>query len=139
MLILLFIAKVESKDGNNGNLKVEVNGFISDEGKARILLFSPKERESFPSYDKISYLKKIVQIKNKQVIYIFESLPYGDYAISVHHDKNNDGKVNTNWIGLPNEGLGCTNDAKGFFGPPSFEQAEIHFRKDTTIIINMVN
>lgn len=54
-----------------------------------------------------------------------KNLPAGEYAISVYHDKNNDGELNTNFLGIPKEGFGFSNDAINNFGPPSFDQAKI--------------
>jgi uncharacterized protein (DUF2141 family) len=41
----------------------------------------------------------------------------------VLHDEDNDGKMATKWMGQPAEGWGVSNDARGRFGPPSFEDA----------------
>ena len=56
----------------------------------------------------------------------------------MHHDEDNDGKVDTNWLGIPNERLGASNDARGTFGPPSFNQAKIILnKKSKQLFINM--
>lgn len=47
----------------------------------------------------------------------------GKYAASLFHDKNNNGKLDKNFIGIPKEGFGFSNNAKGSFGPPKFEDA----------------
>lgn len=123
-----------------GSIILEAKGFKNDDGKARILIFSTKEKKGFPSNYNNSYIKKVVDIKNKQVVVTFDEIPFGDYAISVHHDVNGDGKVNTNLIGIPKEGLGSSNDAKGNFGPPKFEQAKFILNsKEKIIKINIVN
>ena len=123
-----------------GKITVQVNGFSSDDGKARLLLFSSAEKEFYPQ-DKDKCLRKhIVSIKNNKVLFTFDNLPYGDYAVSVHHDEDNNGKVNTNILGIPNEGLGASNDAKGFIGPPSFEKAKVSLNKEQiNITINLVD
>jgi uncharacterized protein (DUF2141 family) len=123
-----------------GNIKIEVSGFKSDDGKARILIFSLKEKDGFPSDQKNAYLKKIISIENQKVQIEIKDIPFGEYAISVHHDINNDGKVNKNWIGIPKEGLGCSNDAKGNYGPPSYNQAKFILNSKQKILrINIVN
>jgi uncharacterized protein (DUF2141 family) len=123
-----------------GKIIVHVNGFKNNNGKARLLIFSTKEKEFFPKEKDKAFAKYVVSIKDNKVLFTFENLPYGDYAISVHHDEDNNGKVNSNLLGIPNEGLGASNDAKGFFGPPSFEKAKVTLKKEQiSIIINMVN
>jgi len=41
----------------------------------------------------------------------------GKYAVSVFHDENSNGKLDTNFLGIPREGVGASNNAKGHFGP----------------------
>lgn len=53
----------------------------------------------------------------------FPSVSKGTYAIKVFHDVNADGRMDTNFFGIPKEPYGFSNDAMGLFGPPSFEQA----------------
>ena len=53
----------------------------------------------------------------------FEEIPSGTYALVVLHDENMNGKVDTNWIGIPKEGYGFSNDAKASFSAPSFKDA----------------
>ncbi len=39
------------------------------------------------------------------------------------HDENMNGRIDYNWLGIPREGYGFSNDARGTLGAPSFEQA----------------
>ncbi len=57
------------------------------------------------------------------VSHTFHGLPEGDYAISVFHDEDDDGKLKKNFMGVPREPLGMSRDAKGSFGPPQFSDA----------------
>jgi uncharacterized protein (DUF2141 family) len=123
-----------------GKIIVNVKGFKSNDGKARLLIFSAQNKKHFPKDKDSAYAKFIVPIKDNKVIFTFDNLQYGDYAISVHHDEDSNGKVNTNWIGMPNESLGASNDAKGTFGPPSFDKAKVTLDKEQiSIVINLVN
>lgn len=47
----------------------------------------------------------------------------GTYAIKIFHDVNGNGKLDTNFLGIPTEPYGFSNNAMGAFGPPSFEEA----------------
>lgn len=55
---------------------------------------------------------------------IIKHVPAGEYAISVFHDVNGNEKLDRNFIGIPKEGVGASNDAAGSFGPPSYEKAK---------------
>lgn len=52
----------------------------------------------------------------------FNGLPPGQYAVMVMHDENENGKLDTNFIGMPTEGYGFSNDPK-VLRKPTFEEA----------------
>ena len=136
---VLFLCPVNAQNGKS-TMVLEISGFASSDGMARILIFQSANKKSFPKDVSKAYRSKIVSIKNNSVVVEFADLPNGDYAASVHHDENNDGKVNTNFIGIPTEGFGATNDAKGNFGPPSFDQAKVSLYNQKSIFrIKIVN
>jgi uncharacterized protein (DUF2141 family) len=55
---------------------------------------------------------------------VFKNVQAGEYAISAFHDSNGNEKLDTNFIGIPKEGVGFSNDAIGTFGPASFDKAK---------------
>ncbi len=61
-------------------------------------------------------------------------VPPGIYAAQAFHDENDNGKIDRNFIGLPQEGLGFSNDAKMRFGPPSFDDAAFRVGPDGGLI-----
>lgn len=65
------------------------------------------------------------KISENWVIYTFEGLKAGIYAISIFHDENDNGKLDTNFIGIPTEPYGFSNNAKGMFGPPDFKDCQV--------------
>ena len=50
-------------------------------------------------------------------------LPLGEYALSVFYDKDNDGELDTNFIGMPKEPIALSNNAVAKFGPPKYADA----------------
>jgi uncharacterized protein (DUF2141 family) len=72
--------------------------------------------------------------KKGEVEVVFENLPAGDYAISILHDVNKDGKMNTNFMGIPKEGYGFSNNVMGTMGPPSFEKAKFKLSSEKVVI-----
>jgi len=50
-------------------------------------------------------------------------VPPGVYAAQAFHDENGNGRLDRNFLGLPLEGMGFSNDAKMHMGPPRFEDA----------------
>lgn len=61
----------------------------------------------------------------------FESIRSGSYALVVLHDENMNGKLDTNWLGIPKEGYGFSNDVKATFGAPSFSAASFSYDGQT--------
>jgi uncharacterized protein (DUF2141 family) len=57
----------------------------------------------------------------------------GTYAIAVFHDLNGDGKLGRNFIGLPNEPYGFSNDV-GRRGPPDFNGALITIKDPSATV-----
>ena len=57
----------------------------------------------------------------------FEDIPPGTYALAVIHDENMNGKLDTNWLGIPTEGYGFSNDAKAVLQAPSFSAASFAY------------
>ncbi|HWP07174.1 MAG TPA: DUF2141 domain-containing protein [Polyangiaceae bacterium] len=60
-------------------------------------------------------------------ICVFRGIPAGTYGLSAFHDKNGNGKLDTNFLGMPIEDYCASNNARGFMGPPSFDDAKFAF------------
>ena len=78
-------------------------------------------------------------IADKKAVCEFSGIAPGAYAVSVFHDENSNGKLDTKFMGIPREGVGASNNARGHFGPPKFDAAAFHFsggRADLKIAIN---
>jgi uncharacterized protein (DUF2141 family) len=69
----------------------------------------------------------VIKIQDTQARCDFLNIPPGTYALAVIHDDNMNGKLDTNWLGIPTEGYGFSNDAKGVLGPPSFSAASFPY------------
>ncbi|WP_213003996.1 DUF2141 domain-containing protein [Parahaliea maris] len=51
------------------------------------------------------------------------TLPPGRYAFTAYLDVNGNGKLDSNFIGIPKEPVALSNNAKARFGPPRFDDA----------------
>ncbi len=58
----------------------------------------------------------------------------GTYAVAVYHDENANVKFDKNWIGLPVEGYGISNNPTIFLVPPSFDEAKFEALIGPTVI-----
>jgi uncharacterized protein (DUF2141 family) len=61
---------------------------------------------------------------------VIDDLALGTYAIAVFQDFNGDGVLNKGTFGVPCEPYGFSNNARGLFGPPSFQSAAFNLSHD---------
>ncbi len=121
---------------NDAKLVIKMKGFRSDQGQSIIALYNSEE--GYPTKPKLAYRGGKAPIKNKYSEITFKNLPPGSYAVAVFHDENKNNKLDTNWIGIPKEGTGASNDAKARFGPPKFKDAKITLKdKDRAISVKL--
>ena len=64
-----------------------------------------------------------VPIQQEQATCRFKDVRYGNYAIVAFHDENHDGEFNQNWLGLPKEGFGFS-DNPSTLRKPVFNDAK---------------
>jgi len=102
------------------SLEIHVDNIKSKKGSIQFGLFT-----SEGDYLKNPVEKRVIKSTGKDVTVVFENLQPGDYALSVIHDENENGELDSNALGIPKEGFGFGNNALGSFGPPSFEKAKI--------------
>lgn len=116
-------------------ITVKVKGIAEVKGMMSIALFSSeKEYSSKDTYT----LAERVQITSTEFSFTFPEVPSGVYAVKIYHDVNSDEELDTNWIGMPKEPFGFSNDAKGRMGPPSFEAASFKAQGDTKLVITLM-
>jgi uncharacterized protein (DUF2141 family) len=69
----------------------------------------------------------VIKVRQTQARCNFADIPPGTYALAVFHDENMNGTLDTNWLGIPTEGYGFSNDVKASLGPPSFAAASFAY------------
>ena len=78
----------------------------------------------------------IEMVEPGSVTYRYE-LPPGTYAIGIFHDANLNNRLDNYFFGVPREQYGFSNNARGFMGPPSFEDAAFSVEGKTEISISL--
>lgn len=131
MLFFPFSAISQTAD-----LKVQINHASSDKGKILVLVFNSEN--GFPESIDQAFQKLVLFPKSKKAEFNLVGIPFGKYAITVLHDEDNNGKMNTNLMGFPQEKYGFSNNPKIYFGPPSFEKAALNLGPENkTVQINL--
>lgn len=114
-----------------GTLSIKISGFDNEVGKCWFALDSSEE--VYESKDSV-FIGKILPIVNRSVYLQLDSLEYGFYAIKVFHDENNNGKIDLNFIGIPTEDYGYSNNVSGWFGPPKWEKTRFLFNQSVMTV-----
>jgi uncharacterized protein (DUF2141 family) len=110
-------ATARAQAPSTSELVVVVVGLESDDGAVRLALFDdPAGFTDEPVFAEVSApTGRTVQWRIR--------VPYGRYAVAAIHDSDGDGRLDTNFLGMPQERYGFSNGARGTFGPPSFADA----------------
>ncbi|MEI6767104.1 MAG: DUF2141 domain-containing protein [Bacteroidota bacterium] len=123
------------KDTLLGSIKIIIKGCRTTGGKALVALYN--KSNGFMKKEPLRNASEI--IKSNQLTVQFDSLGKGNYAVAIIHDENGNGILDKNDMGIPVEGYGFSNDARGTFGPPEFKDAKFWFAgQNKTMVINMV-
>lgn len=113
------------------DVTIALQGIKKPTGSIVLCLWS--KDESFPDCESGKAVKRIVVPANATSAR-FENVPAGTYAISAFHDANGNGKLDSNFLGLPLESVGMSNNPK-LNGPPRFKPARFKIAGSTKINI----
>jgi uncharacterized protein (DUF2141 family) len=69
----------------------------------------------------------------------FPAVTPGSYAVMVYHDENLNGRLDKSANGMPQEGWGFSRNARGHYGPPTFDDARIDIKAgNNDVALDMV-
>ncbi len=126
--ITLFICSFVS--AQTFNLTVQVSGFKSNVGTVKVGLYNSES-----TFLKSTCKRMSSAIAKNQAEITFQGIEKGEYAVSLYQDENGNGKLDTNFMGIPKEAYASSNNAKGFMGPPKYQEAKFIVDKNQTITI----
>ena len=109
--------------GDEPNLRIVATGVTSDKGSVIVWVYDKKDDWLSDRYR----TQKSVVVAGHRVagaVTLELKLPAGEYALSVFQDVNDDGKLARNFIGLPKEPAGLSNNTVPRFGPPRYKNAK---------------
>ena len=124
---------VESK--TSIKIEIKVTEIKSTEGQIAVLLFN--NENGFPQEVDKALKSQFFQIEGQEKVIEFEVPSTGEYAVTVFHDENGNKKLDTNWIGMPKEGIAVSNNAKGRMGPPKYKDASVQILEGASLQIRL--
>lgn len=133
-LVLLVGSFHMDLSAQNYSLTLIVEGVQQVKGKMQVGLFN---RDDDFLETGSEYKVAAVPVDSTSIIVSFNNLPIGKYAISLYHDLDSSGEINKNFIGIPLEPYGISNDAWHRLSAPKWEEASFTMDTDKTIVIHL--
>ncbi|CAM3330812.1 DUF2141 domain-containing protein [Aequorivita lipolytica] len=132
LFIFYFLSVGPSNDTHT--LTINITNIETVKGTLEIGLFNSGER----FLEEGQALKTIsVKVKSGSETVIIEDLPKGTYAISMYHDENADGECNRNFLGIPTEPYGFSNNFRPRFAAPTFKDCQFYLESNKTLKIKL--
>lgn len=116
-------------------LTIVAEGMSSDEGNLGVLVFN--NSKGWPE-DRFAALRDIAvpAVKGTQILKV-PDLPPGRYAVALIHDVNKNHRLDKNFIGMPKEQWGMSNNPHATVKAPPIEKAMFSIERDTEIHIKL--
>jgi len=128
-LVVIGLSSAQAAD-----LTVKVSGFAKEEGQVLVAIYD--EADDFLDSKK-ARKSMTFTIKEAKDGLKLSDLPDGSYAVAVIHDENSNDELDTNFIGIPKEPIGTSNNVKPRFGPPKFNEARFDLKVSGTVEITL--
>lgn len=122
VLVAGFWSPIEAQSTGAATLTIHVTGARNAKGQIRVALF--QGAKGFPSdaSQAIQTQAAAIDPQSLSAQIVFTGLHEGVYAVSIFHDENMNQKLDKNFLGVPKEGYGASNNPKKKMGPPDFEE-----------------
>ncbi len=109
---------------------VLVSGLSPAGGTVEVTLFDSRD-----TFLKEPYFQESGQANDDgQFSAEFHLLPEGEYAVVVVHDANDNGKLDTGFLGFGGEQYGYSNNVSTWFGRPDFDDVKFSVKEDGTLV-----
>lgn len=136
VVVFVWSVALWAADTPRGELLVHVEGIRNDQGSVLVALFD--QEQGFPGDHARSRRRHLARIQGGKASFKLTGLSPGTYALALVHDENGNEKMDRNFLGIPKEGFGFSNNPKVRFGPPSFKAAAFVIETETlTLKIRM--
>jgi len=129
IMVLTTSSAVTDNPVGTAKVRVVVKGIQPAKGNIGLLIFNTKS--GFPSDERKALKQSIIKVTSQTMEYVFEGLAPGTYAVAIIHDENSNKRLDTNFMGIPREGYGVSNNVVNMFGPPGFDESSFTLKPGT--------
>ena len=132
LLALILFAGAAAASAEEATLRVEIVGLENVEGKVIISVYD-NEDDWLGKGAVVTETVDIVSARVDGLVVNELNLPTGNYAVSLFYDENDNGQLDSNFIGIPKEPVALSNNARPRFGPPRYRDAVFALEADGAI------
>ena len=121
-------------------ISCQITDFENTDGQVVLGLFN-SEAEWDKSQDGLAIREFFVDSLSDPLSFFIDTLPEGIYAIKTFHDENSNNECDLNFIGIPTEKFGYSNNPSiGISGEPSFDDCKFTIGANDTahIVIDLM-
>ena len=116
--------------------ELKLSNVTDTQGVLRIAIFKTKKDWLAKAFISTELAANDTNCKNAKCHWRHDELPIGEYAIAVYQDINNNGELDTNLVGFPNEPYGFSNEQTVLFSPPNWKKSK--FKHDTAFTNHVI-
>jgi uncharacterized protein (DUF2141 family) len=128
-LALAFLLGLRIAPASAGDVTVAIEGVEEARGVVRVTLCTSAEYDSWACT-----LRQNIEAGVGSSSVSFGNVSPGQYAAKAYHDEDSDGELDRDLFGAPSEDYGFSRDARGTFGPPSFEDAAVYIGEEPVVL-----
>ena len=114
-----------------GALRLDVSGVENRSGMIWVGLYDSEE-DLFVQERAI--VKGYHVYQTGRLTFDLGNVPYGRYAVAIFHDVNNNGTLDQNWIGIPQEPYAFADVPGSKWRKPRFEEIDFEFGRDGQVL-----
>ena len=129
-IALLLLTTTSSKH----NLTIEIDNKEPKKGKLYLAFWD--NEKNFLDNDKTKFVK-IVDSDSKKIKVELSSIKSGWWAMAMLQDENGNKEMDYNFLGVPQESFGFSNNPVIFMAEPSFDECKFYLQSDTSISVKL--
>lgn len=116
-------------------LSLTIDHITQATGQINVAVYD--RQDAFMDLKKARVLRNISVKTTGDLQISISDLPPGNYALSCYHDLNGNGKLDTNWLGIPTEPYGFSNNARPKFRAPNWDEARFYWNGSDAVNIRL--
>jgi uncharacterized protein (DUF2141 family) len=114
---------------SDASLRIEISDIRNSTGDVGCLIFNGPD--GYPESHEKAHRESHVKIMSGTAFCEFKNIAPGDYAVIVFHDENLNRKLDKNFLGIPREGYGASNNVRPAMSAPGFKEATVSIKAAT--------